>query len=75
MKNLLKIFAPENRSLLITLLICTTAITCAIILRPGRYQLNDDCTVIDKHSGRIYLPLHKLSFNLDGSEYKMQGDQ
>lgn len=71
MKNLLKIFAPENRSLLITLIICATALIIAIIHRPSHYHFSATrWTIFDDRTGRIYEPLSKCYYELDGTEHK-----
>ena len=71
MKNLLKIFAPENRSLLCTIIISATAITVALILRPARYSFSSkNAIVFDSRTGRTHEPFHKIYCDLDGTEHK-----
>lgn len=71
MKNLLKIFAPENRSLLCTLIICATAVIIAFIFRPARYQISDKTLrIFDTRSGRTFFPAAGYYFELDGTKHR-----
>lgn len=71
MKNLLKIFTPENRSLLITLIICATAVIIAFIFRPARYQISDKTLrIFDTRSGRTFFPANGYYYELDGTEHR-----
>ena len=66
MDDLLKILAPENRALLITLLICVTIIIASIIVRPPRYDRIGNWAIYDRYTGSKFI---------DGNEYTIKGEQ